>query len=454
MSEAERRAASEKYYQELRKQLDERIRGDKQLRKIAEKIANKTADFKDTAKYSEIVSNYIGAVLQENIGEITSPLAKEYVCKELLRDQHSTINELFESVQVSIDEQNGIHIKTQKPRFPEERVDKVAHALEDPTVPLKTIKRRANAPVANVSKSFHDDCVKKNAQFRHDAGLKCYIIRIGTKCCEWCSDVAGKYEFGDQPDGIFRRHDNCDCTIIYDGQVLRGKQNANGSRSKTWEELPNANAADYTPPSLSEEQGRAIEQRNLAQIRGLTNGEKRDIMNIRLDDIKAAVTESPITEEVAEAIFNVLDEYKDQFKFDSVRVLSLDSKIVMQTDPVQNGTFYDIVLNLNSSFLGGKSVEQLDNEIEDSDVSVIKSLREAVIHEIYHARTFYGKNKGEIDAQHEELEGLQILGISPTAMKNGFECIAESGVLLERGEVNKIPDEAKELLRSYLGVSI
>ncbi|WP_294750834.1 hypothetical protein [uncultured Ruminococcus sp.] len=53
--------------------------------------------------------------------------------------------------------------------------------------------------------------------------------------------------------------------------MLRGKQNADGSRSKTWEELPNANAADYTAPSLSEEQGRAIEQRNLAQIRGLTS---------------------------------------------------------------------------------------------------------------------------------------------------------------------------------------
>ncbi|WP_295077324.1 DUF6883 domain-containing protein [Ruminococcus sp.] len=95
---------------------------------------------------------------------------------------------------------------------------------------------------------------------------------MGTDCCQWCSDVAGKYEIKDQPQGIFRRHDNCDCTIIYDGQVLRGKQNADGSRSKTWEELPNANAADYTAPTLSEAEGRAIEQRNLSQIRGLTNG--------------------------------------------------------------------------------------------------------------------------------------------------------------------------------------
>ena len=52
------------------------------------------------------------------------------------------------------------------------------------------------------------------------------------------------------------------------------------------------------------------------------------------------------------------------------------------------------------------------------------------------------------------MNGRQILGISPTAMKNGFECIAESGVLFERGELEKIPEEARELLRLYLGVLI
>ena len=172
-------------------------------------------------------------------------------------------------MQVSIDEQNGIHIKTQKPKFPGERVDKVAHALEDPTVPLRTIKRRANAPVANVSKSFHDDCVRKNAQFRHDAGLKCYIVRMGSKCCEWCSEVAGKYEFGDQPDGIFRRHDNCDCTIIYDGQVLRGKYNTDGvTRGKTWTERGEV-PAEYEPTSFTQDKAKELERRNLAQIRGL-----------------------------------------------------------------------------------------------------------------------------------------------------------------------------------------
>ena len=119
-----------------------------------------------------------------------------------------------------------------------------------------------------ITQSFHDSFIKKNAAFRNDAGLSCYIIREGSGCCKWCSDVAGKYKFGTQPSDIFRRHDNCDCTIIYDGQVLRGKQNADGSRSKTWEEIPDADGK-YEPKVLSETDARAAEQRNLQQYRGV-----------------------------------------------------------------------------------------------------------------------------------------------------------------------------------------
>jgi len=173
-------------------------------------------------------------------------------------------------------------------------------------------------------------------------------------CCEWCKEFAGKYLYEEAPE----------------------------------------------PVRLTPEQARKLQEKH--QLKRLTNGEKHDIMNIRLDDIKTAVTGSPISEEVAEYIFSVLAEQRDQFKFDRVRVLALDPKIVMQTDPVQNGTFYDIVLNLNSAFLGGKTIEQLDDEIRASNVTRTKSLREAVIH----GRTYYQKNKGEIDALYEVLEGI------------------------------------------------
>lgn len=151
---------------------------------------------------------------------------------------------------------------------------------------------------------------------------------IGTKCCDWCTEVAGKYRFGEQPDGIFRRHDNCDCTIIYDGQVLRGKQNADGSRSKTWEELPNANAADYTAPTFSEAEGRAIEQRNLAQIRGLKinnssidNSEENGIITGRGSGKTSYISDDHTYEKIGDidfsdkkAIAKSLQEFEQKYK--------------------------------------------------------------------------------------------------------------------------------------------
>jgi hypothetical protein len=148
-------------------------------------------------------------------------------------------------------------------------VQQFTHSLVDPTVEDSVIKRRARAGSDTIVKSAHDDFIRKNATFRNDAGLTCYIIREGSNCCEWCSSVAGKYKFGTQPDDIFRRHDNCDCTIIYDGQVLRGKRNADGSRSKTWEEVPNADGS-YNPTVLSPEKAERLQAKNQPKI--LTNG--------------------------------------------------------------------------------------------------------------------------------------------------------------------------------------
>lgn len=253
-------------YERLRAALDKKLAADPSLRAVVKRIKNGTATLADSAEYARVLSHIFGREVSANVLDLDD---RAGVVTQLLRDCYEDVNSIYAQTQTLLDEQAGIHINPQKPAFPAERVDQFTHSLIDPTVAESVIKRRARAGCETITKSYHDDCIKKNAQFRHDAGLKCYIVRIGTKCCEWCSEVAGKYEFGDQPDGIFRRHDNCDCTIIYNGQVLRGKQNADGSRSKTWEELPNANAADYTAPSLSEAEGRAIEQRNLAQVRGL-----------------------------------------------------------------------------------------------------------------------------------------------------------------------------------------
>ena len=250
-------------YKHLRAAIDRKLSTDPEFRTIVKRINSGRATLIDTERYSQVIAHTVSKELSAEVLDLTD---REAITAQVLRDSYDNINEVCARVQKAMDEKAGIHIRPQQADFPGERVSQFTHSLVDPTVKDAVIKRRARAGSDTITKSFHDDYIKKNATFRNDAGLTCYIIREGSNCCKWCSDVAGKYKFGTQPEDIFRRHDNCDCTIIYDGQVLRGKQNADGSRSKTWEEIPEEDAGAEPPVTFTKEQARQLEQEKLVEV--------------------------------------------------------------------------------------------------------------------------------------------------------------------------------------------
>lgn len=253
---------AEENYKALRAELDKRISADKRLSAIAEKISAGKADFSDTARYSQIVSHIMGEVISQHIGEITVPLGKQMVCKELLKDHYKAINDILGEVQASVDDKLGIRLKPVKAPFPTERVGTAAHSLEDPTVPEETIMRRARSTTENIANSMHDDYIKENAKTRTQAGLKCYLVRdAGGGCCSWCQGLEGRFDYATAPDDIFRRHDNCTCSVTYEC----GRQRQDVWSKKTWEATPEelkarkeAEAASK-PVVNSKEQAKAIE---------------------------------------------------------------------------------------------------------------------------------------------------------------------------------------------------
>lgn len=239
---------------------------DPEIRSVMQKIRNQDADFSDTSRMfwrrSELLRDYLqGIVLDLPAG------AREQLCTALLNAGYHETNEVMQSVQQAQDEPQGIHLNPVLPKRPAERIHTVAHALEDPTVPDDKIVRRAGAPVANVNMSFHDKYIEENAKIRAKLGMKPTITRYGSGCCAWCSAVAGRYRFGDQPKDIFRRHDNCGCTIIYDNQVLRGRETSSG-RSKTWEEVDpkSVEALGFTPTVFSKEDAENLQNEALSRL--------------------------------------------------------------------------------------------------------------------------------------------------------------------------------------------
>ncbi len=277
MTEQERAKASAEAYQKLRQELDNRLKADSRLAQIAEKIKAGKAGFQDTAEYSEIVSKHLAQVIQDGIGKISNPAGLQMVCESLLKDHYEAINDVLGSVQTVLDEQCGIHIRPQKAEYPEERVQTLAHSLVDPTVAAETIHRRAGAPVENAAKSMHDDYMKENAKFRSDAGLECWIVRATDgKCCAWCTSMAGRYLYGTEPQDVYRRHDNCGCTVIYEN----GRQRQDVWTKKSWE-VKDAPKKSAKPVRLDYKQGKELEKRNLSQFRGLTSGAESGIMKLK-----------------------------------------------------------------------------------------------------------------------------------------------------------------------------
>jgi len=92
---------------------------------------------------------------------------------------------------------------------------------------IDTILDRA---IENFARSIPAETIESNVQFELHAGMRPRIIRSSDgKCCAWCSSVAGEYYADEAPDDIYKRHDNCNCTVTYISE--KGYQDAH---TKKW----------------------------------------------------------------------------------------------------------------------------------------------------------------------------------------------------------------------------
>ena len=227
----------------------------------------KFSSFSDSFRYAEMRSEIIGQLMEQNILDLDD---RETACLLTLKEQYAPINSVCGQVQRSLDRKTGLNLTPQKSEFPLERVQTLAHSLTDPTVPDETIQRRARAGTETIILSIHDDYIEENAKFRTKAGIKCYITRTTDgKCCPWCTSIAGRYEYGKEPPDIYRRHDNCTCSVTFEN----GRERQNVWNKRKWEVKD-----EYQPKVFSRQQAERIQEQNLN--RGLTNGENSGKINV------------------------------------------------------------------------------------------------------------------------------------------------------------------------------
>ena len=261
-------------YEIVRKEIDVRASIDPAFRQAQRKIDNGNGDFTDSAQCSRFLSKFLGEQLAKHILELPPDEGRSELCQQLLKDFFDELSQRFERVQSRLDRENGVGLATVEPDFPAERVQNVAGSLNDTTVSDETIQRRCRNAVANVANTMHDSFIQVNAKFRNNVGLFVQVTRTGgAECCDWCAQVSGTF-WGYNRDlrEVFRRHDNCTCTITYTSSKTRSRlvgesDGAGGTTSKwvesrkSWQEKPIF--PDVRPTRFTPEQAKQFEAKQL-----------------------------------------------------------------------------------------------------------------------------------------------------------------------------------------------
>lgn len=239
----------------VQEEVRQRIEHDALLARLRKRIDSGKGTFDDSFAYSDRAGRLLGEIFAQRLPGIP-PAEREALCVELLRDRYTDINSLCDAVQKALDQANGLHLRPQRAPFEEARAHKIGHSTADQTVPEKTQQRRSRSATETMTRSMHDDRMQAEAKFRSRAGLKCYITRkTDGKCCAWCSAMAGRYEYYSEPKDVYRRHDNCGCSVTYEN----GRQRQDVWSKRTWE-APEPGAGAGDPVVFTKEQAKRLQE--------------------------------------------------------------------------------------------------------------------------------------------------------------------------------------------------
>ncbi len=169
-----------------------------------------------------------GAILPD--GKMYYNIASRLL-EPVLRRNYELISDYAGQVQDNLNAEAGLHLQVAKTTLNQDRINGLVNRLasEDD---FDAVKWLLGDPIVNFSQSVVDDSIKANAESHLAKGLRPKIVRkLAGKPCKWCTSLAGTYEYDEAPKDIYRRHENCRCTVDY--------RTADGMSKNVWSKKTN-----------------------------------------------------------------------------------------------------------------------------------------------------------------------------------------------------------------------
>lgn len=214
-----------KLLETIEKEFDEKTLSSAKIKKALQSLKNNKATYEDANEFAIEVGEILSDVLSKNITVNILPDGKMYyniadrILNPTMNKNYSLISDFTVDIQTELNHQAGLRIKGQKAKLNQSRIDGIIERLSSADN-FDDIKWILGEPMVNFSQSVVDDTVRTNAEFQAKAGFGPKIIRKpDSKPCDWCKNLVGEYDYydvSDQGNDVFRRHDSCKCTVIFE----------------------------------------------------------------------------------------------------------------------------------------------------------------------------------------------------------------------------------------------
>lgn len=214
------------------------------IQKLLAKVQNGTATYAQAQEYSLEVSRLIGSAYEKYISSAALPDGRMYyniasrLIPSTLDENYQLVSDYAVEVQKRLNAQAKIGMKPQTAAKNQDRIDGLVDLVSS-AEQYDDVCDELLVAFENFSQNIVDETIKVNATSQYRAGMRPKIIRRAeSRCCAWCSALAGEYDYPDVPDDIYRRHENCRCSVEYD--PADGKRKRQNVHTKKW-----TDAADY-----------------------------------------------------------------------------------------------------------------------------------------------------------------------------------------------------------------
>lgn len=209
----------------IQSQFDEEVKANQTIKAILKKQKQGAADYTDSLSFAKELGIALKNAIKNNISEDILPDGKMYyniaqrILEPTIKNNFDIIADQCEKTQNILNKKAKIGLQSAKIDYNEEKTRSIINYISNAESYSQREKSFLSAIVTN-AKSVVDDAVRENADFHYKTGLSPKIIRTTVgKTCKWCQTMAGVYDYSkvsNTGNDVFRRHANCDCTVVYD----------------------------------------------------------------------------------------------------------------------------------------------------------------------------------------------------------------------------------------------